>query len=250
MRYIIYPYKMGSKSSKILRDRLGALRVYPDGNYRPRRDDLIINWGNTQQPNWLGQGYKLFLNKPQNVLNASDKVRTLSILRDAGLPTIPFTTDRQYAMENFDRPIIRTLSRGSRGRGLIMPSEAQNWPSARLYTNLIPNHGEYRIHVARGQIIAYTKKRRLRDNPPQNATEEIIRTHENGWVFTRGHLRRLERIETLALNTVEALGLDFCAVDIIKDDNRNVQVLEVNTAVGITGTTVDDYVEAFRSYAN
>lgn len=249
MRFVIYPYKMGSKSSKILRDSLGAIRAYPDGNYRPRRDDIVINWGNTEQPQWLGQGYRLFLNKPQQVLNASDKVRTLTVLRDAGLPTIPFTTDRQEAMRDFDRPIVRTLSRGSRGRGLIIPSEAQNWPSARLYTNLVPNHGEYRLHVVRGEIIAYTKKRRRRDYPPQSEHEDIIRTHENGWIFTRGNLRRLERIETLALNTVEALGLDFCAVDIIKDDNRRVHVLEVNSAAGITGSTVEDYTRAFRQYA-
>lgn len=249
MRFVLYPYKMGSLSGRQISEGLNALRVYPDRNYRPRPTDFVINWGSVLQPRWYYQNFSRFLNRPENVALASDKVLTFQTLSEAGLPTVPWTTNYWTALEEFDNPIARTLTRASRGRGIIRLSEAQNAPSARLYTDLIPNYGEYRLHIVEGQIIAYTKKSRHHDDEPQTEDEEQIRTNENGWVFRRGNLRRLERIEDLALSTMEVLGLDFGAVDIIKDENRDVHVLEVNTAVGMTETTLEDYINAFRNIA-
>jgi len=50
----------------------------------------------------------------------------------------------------------------------------------------------------------------------------------------------------VALAAVSALGLDFGAVDIIYNEHENqYYVLEVNTAPGLEGTTVEKYAEAF-----
>jgi glutathione synthase/RimK-type ligase-like ATP-grasp enzyme len=47
---------------------------------------------------------------------------------------------------------------------------------------------------------------------------------------------------------VAALGLDFGGVDVIWNERRQMAyVLEVNTACGLEGQTVNDYAEAFRA---
>ena len=54
--------------------------------------------------------------------------------------------------------------------------------------------------------------------------------------------------KTQAQNAVEALGLDFGAVDIILGKNGIWYVLEVNTACGLEGTTLEKYCEQFRKF--
>ncbi|MNY81884.1 hypothetical protein D3C86_2236870 [compost metagenome] len=46
---------------------------------------------------------------------------------------------------------------------------------------------------------------------------------------------------------VNALGLDFGAADVIWNDHRKQAfVLEVNTAPGLTGTTLEKYAKALK----
>src|SRR3990167_7482253 len=84
-RLVIYPYKLTSVSAHGLARTIGAKRVRPDGRYRPRYRDLILNWGSTTIPNWWGQlALVNTLNLPQYVMNASHKDRTFATLCAAG----------------------------------------------------------------------------------------------------------------------------------------------------------------------
>lgn len=124
-------------------------------------------------------------------------------------------------------------------------------PDAPLYTLGVQNHGEYRVHVFNGEVILYQKKSRRVNDDGEVVTAEgeeaDVRNLASNWVYRTGNLRRLERIEELAINAVDALGLDFGAVDIIKNENGEVMVLEVNTAPGLGNTeTLEAYVRAFN----
>ena len=250
MRIIIYPYRIYSRSARLLRDALGALLVYPDRNYRPRATDVIINWGNSIVPNWYSQDVAdNMLNTPHAVGRASNKLTAFRTLEEADVATVDFTTDREE-VSRWGACVVRNVLQGHSGEGIeIIDRIGVPIPVAPLYTRLIQNSGEYRVHVFNGEVIDYAKKRRYRDDEPEGETEEIVRTNSNGWIFTRDHLRRLERIEDLAIDAIEALGLDFGAVDIIKDENGDVFVLEVNTAMGMTETTQETYTNAIRNYA-
>ena len=57
MRAIIYPYKLGSQGAAELAAALNTKRVRSNGNYRPRNNHLIINWGNPRQPIWWNPSF-------------------------------------------------------------------------------------------------------------------------------------------------------------------------------------------------
>jgi glutathione synthase/RimK-type ligase-like ATP-grasp enzyme len=57
----------------------------------------------------------------------------------------------------------------------------------------------------------------------------------------------LRQLQEAAIRTVEILGLDFGAVDIIWNKKQDrYYVLEVNTAPGLEGETVVRYANAFK----
>ncbi len=127
---------------------------------------------------------------------------------------------------------------------------------APLYTRGVTNAGEYRVHVFDGDVILYQKKsRRVDEVTGEVVTAEgadaDVRNLASNWIYRTGNLKRLERVEQLAISAVNALGLDFGAVDIIMDENGDVYILEINCAPGLVNQdTVDAYAEAFLSLTN
>lgn len=245
---------MGSASGKALAQALGAKRVYADRRYRYRPGHLVINWGNSTMPNWISQEVKM-LNMPVNVGIASNKLKTLTTLKEHGVPCLEFTTDWNIASD-WDEDgwegnvYARFTLTGHSGQGIQIYTQDEALPhDAKLFTKGIDNHGEYRVHVFRGEVIDYRKRSRAREEDEPTRDQMLIRTHGNGWIFRQNDLRRLERIEDLAINALSALGLDFGAVDIIKDENGDVFVCEINTAPSMETRTLEAYTNKILEYA-
>jgi len=251
----IYPYKMSSMSSKQLRDRLGALRVYPDRAYRYRDGDLVINWGNTQLPTWDNSQVK-WLNNPVRVRNASNKLTTLKMLDNAGIKVPQFTTDMDRALL-FDTIVVRHSLTGHSGQGIeIIDGYDHYIPNAPLYTEYIPAKAEYRVHIFDGNVIDISKKVRMEEPdlgyPPvpdePDEEEMMIKSHKNGWMFARGGINFNPELGRIAIKAVKTLGLDFGAVDIIRGEDNEYYTLEVNTACGMETSTENSYVTAILNY--
>jgi len=255
-RIIIFPYKFGSATAKILARALPAVRVRDNGRYRKRNGDFIVNWGSTMLPTWG----EVDLNKPQAVANAVNKATALQIMKDAGVRTVEFTSDSDIVrkwIQNADTVYARTLTRASEGRGIsLLTANAGRTtleniviPHAPLYTKGINSPNEYRIHVFNGQVIDYTKKVPLSDSGAN--ANSLIKSHGNGWTFAR-NIERRPSIEAEAVKAVQALGLDFGAVDIICNpaDKDRPYVLEVNTACGMCedGRTLSSYSNAIKNF--
>lgn len=50
-----------------------------------------------------------------------------------------------------------------------------------------------------------------------------------------------------SLNAIGVIGLDFGAVDVIWNQQKQMAyVLEINTAPGLEGTTLENYIKAFK----
>jgi glutathione synthase/RimK-type ligase-like ATP-grasp enzyme len=247
-KYRIYPYKIGSASAKALAQSLGGWCVYSNKRFPARKDHKIINWGNTENPTWRKPD-TFILNKPECVALATNKLSTFERLAENGVPVPDYTTDYNVAqgwVNDGSSVYVRKVLNGHGGNGIEV-CRGGILPRAHLYTKAITVKAEYRVHVFNGKVIDYAKKRRRIDDVP-NEDQLSVRNHENGWIFTRENLRRLERVEQMAINAIKSLGLDFGSCDIVRDINNDCFVLEVNTASGIEGTTLENYTNAIREF--
>lgn len=177
-----------------------------------------------------GQGIEV-INNNENVEQTVAIMGAQRILKDAGLDDVAGLLDNSYS---------------------DMLNDTLELPEAPLYTHGVDNHGEYRVHVFSGSVILYQKKSRRVDDDGEieqpDDEESDVRNLNSGWVYRTNNLKRLERVEQLAINAVNALGLDFGAVDIIKDENGDVFVLEINSAPGLGNQeTLDAYVNALST---
>jgi len=232
---VIYPYKMTSESARDLAKRVKAKRVWPDRAYQPKANDLIINWGNSNMPNW-GKGVRM-INNPHQVAKAINKLITFVILESCGVSVPRFTTSRLEAKTKFNKIVIRHLLNSREGRGVEILNSNQVIPKAPLYVEFIKGK-EYRVHVFDGKVIDYAKK---------IGTKEIsVLSHRQGTKFIQRDLERITGVEKTALKAIKALGLDFGAIDIIRADEGGVFILEVNTAPGLSETGLKLYTEAIK----
>lgn len=140
--------------------------------------------------------------------------------------------------------VARTKLNAHSGAGIVLAARIEDLVDAPLYTTYIKKAQEFRVHIAFGQVIDVTQKRKRTDF--EGEVNYAIRNHQNGWVYCREDLTEPEDLRNQAVAAIESLGLDFGAVDIIYNKHYNkCYVLEVNTAPGCEGTTVEAYRQAF-----
>jgi glutathione synthase/RimK-type ligase-like ATP-grasp enzyme len=241
----VYPYKMGSQSAKILARALDAIRVFPDRNYRPRLNHTIINWGSSTIPRWYEQADDV-INRVEAVAIAANKLKTFNKLSQHGVSIPVFTTDREVA-EDWDGVVVcRKVLNGSQGSGIVIAETSDQIVDAPLYTKHVRHKHEFRVHVMNGEVIDFTQKKK---RSGVGEVSNFVRNHEGNWVFCREGVVLPEDVKAQSIKAVEALGLDFGAVDVAyREREDKAFVLEVNTSPGMDeeGTTVQRYAEAFR----
>jgi hypothetical protein len=222
--------------------------------YRGHPSHRVINWGRSDRG--AIRSTVPILNNPESILIASDKVKTLETLRDAGLgQNLPrFTTDyeeaKAFMTEDLEVVYSRTLTRASQGRGIEIACTVSELVRAPLYTCLVDVAREVRVHVVGGRVIDYAQKRKMgAERRELEGIEEVnldVRSHDNGWVFAREGISINDIVKQVAIQSVSALGLDFGAVDIIITPQGVPKVLEINTAPGLEGTTLESYALAIE----
>lgn len=252
-RLFVLPYKMGSASAKALAQALNCKRIKREGSrYRPRESDLVLNYGATTLPTGLQLNGNAILNKPEAVHVAANKLHTFTRFGMVGISTPRWTTELDVASEWKDAGMVvvaRTKLTGHSGEGIVIARGDDELPTAPLYVEYVPKKEEYRVHVFNGEVIDVQRKMRKRDVPDGQVNWQV-RNLSGGFVYGREGVALREEAQHLAVDAVLALGLDFGAVDIIYNERRDAYyVLEVNTAPGLTGTTLERYVDAVRRFA-
>lgn len=243
LKTYILPYNIGSASAKALSLALNIRRSKGEREFKPR--STVVNWGNGKIiPR--GRGLRI-LNRPDAVATASNKLSTFRILQKLGVPTVEFTTSRREAEEWIDEntPVYaRQKLTGSSGEGIVVLQYGDRFVDAPMYTKGFIKTHEYRVHVVDGKVIDFTKKRRREGTPEENS---LIKNLENGWVFCRDNVKLPNKVRAASLAAVSGMGLDFGAVDILYSEKQDMaRILEVNTAPGLEGTTLERYTEAIR----
>lgn len=231
-----------SESATALAACPGFKRSIKGGLVKP--GDVVINWGSSTGLGFEPKPGVTVINKPSAVLLASNKLKAFSKFDDYAIDTPQWTTDKQEAIDWKAKVVFaRTKLTGHSGEGIIIVNEDDEMPDAPLYTRYIFKEREYRVHVVGNKVI--DTQRKIRD-PSKDVVSWKVRSHDNGFIFARAGINQSDVRDSLAIKAVNALDLDFGAVDLIVDKNGIYYVLEVNTAPGLEGQTLTNYSECFR----
>ena len=257
MKLYLYPYKLGSKGGKKLAKSLKMWRLMPPPRtkFLHRRNRLVINWGNSEPHPNVNQ--ELMLNKFAVVERIANKLNFFEDMPNEILPS--WTTNKEEAIgwcdEAADGPkvVCRTMLRAHSGRGIVLAKTEDEVVNAPLYVAYIKKQEEYRVHIGRKANQGYTvidtqRKGRNREIPDEQVNWQI-RNHQNGFIYMREGVVIPDAVQEVAVECMRNTMLDFGAVDVIyQPKSGRAYVLEINTAPGIEGTTLEKYEEYFNGW--
>ena len=246
-KVVLYPYKMGSEGCKLLAKEMDILRVKMDGEYKPTKKDVVINWGNGNYPAW---DYHLptIINSPKAICNSVNKIDMFYLFKKHGVNIPVWTQYKEWALKWLAKgewAVARTEIEGFDGSGIKLVKEAKDLPDCNLYSKYVPIDKEFRVYVFKDKVVdVLEKKRKIIAK-----ADPYIHTESLGWVFCQNPEWWPKPAEQEAIKAVAALGLDFGGVDVIWNKEKESSiVLEVNTAPGIYGGTVPKYAKAISDY--
>jgi hypothetical protein len=166
----------------------------------------------------------------------ANKLQQLQKFKEAGLLTVPFWTQLPNEASQF--PVLGRQFKHHGGTDialLMQPDDMQlPWIRAKapdFFTGWVPRKTEYRCWVYRRKHLATYEKRRVR--PEESKPWRVGANHRDGYAFLLLNSELVpDGIREIAAKAVDALGLDFGAVDILRGVDNALYVLEVNTSPG------------------
>lgn len=255
----MFTYNQHSEGSKNLATALNIPRIKHHGSsFRGSRQKTILNWGASTERFQASNATLLdcnIINHPSRIEVASDKLRSFRAFRDNSVPSPEFTeslSEAQRWLESGEMVFARTVLRGHSGNGIVImdPDHGDTWEArANLYVKYFKKKDEYRVHILRGEVIDVQRKGLREEFRGQADVNWKVRNLANGFVYVRNDGRTTPScVLDAARQAVSALQLDFGAADIIYNERDNrALALEVNTAPGLQGTTVENYARAFST---
>ena len=258
---ILYPYKTGSQGAKDLATAVDIKQIKKEGSkFKGASHKLVINWGNSKSTDEVDKC--MVINKPECVAICSDKLAFFnfiqrmndSITKIDDYVEIPlYSTKKTWALdmcESGTKIVCRTVLNGHSGEGIHIADTPDDVVDAPLYVEYRLKKTEYRVHIMHDKVVDVQRKARDH-NIPDDQVNWQVRNHKYGFVFVRDENPDTipKNVLTQALNAVKMVGLDFGAVDIIYNSkHRNATVLEINTAPGLSGTTLEGYKSRFKEF--
>lgn len=258
---ILYPYKTGSQGAKDLATAIGIKQIKKEGSkFKGASHKLVINWGNSKSTDEVDKC--MVINKPECVAICSDKLAFFNFIQRMNeritnigdYVEIPlYSTKKTWALdmcESGTKIVCRTVLNGHSGEGIHIADTPDDVVDAPLYVEYRLKKTEYRVHVMHDKVVDVQRKARDH-NIPDDQVNWQVRNHKYGFVFVRDENPDTipKNVLTQALNAVKMVGLDFGAVDIIYNSkHRNATVLEINTAPGLSGTTLEGYKSRFKEF--
>lgn len=234
-------------------DKLKAFRRMNEGNRKTRAVYVV---GNTHN---LGLDHDLWDGVPDDFIGIMDTARygAIKVLEakpsDLDYCRTPEFTDSIIKADMWRMAghtvVERHVLNGNSGAGIRLVEPEDHLTAAPLYVKYVPKKQEYRVHVCGGEAVDVQRKARRKD-VEDDAINWKIRNHDNGFIFARneGDVTPPDVIAQ-AVRSVNALGLAFGAVDVIfNEKEQKAYVLEVNTAPGLSGTTLEGYLKRFQDY--
>lgn len=143
----------------------------------------------------------------------------------------------------------RTLTRASEGKGIVVAETVDQLVAAPVYTKYTKKKREFRVHIFKDKVVQVVEKRKRSGWDSDRDTR--IRNTANGYVFCRTVDNIPSGLQELALRASKVTDSDFRGVDIGYNEKKDqLFVIEVNSAPGVEGSNVTDYVNTIVNYAN
>lgn len=151
--------------------------------------------------------------------------------------------------DGVERNVIGRPDRHSKGRGLWRVTDLKSFllatkgtakkKAATHFMEFVESDREYRVHVFKGKSIRISRK-------------EFEEDGSNKYTTAKPGNIKLRRVREAAKAALEAVELDFGAVDILArgENNEDVFVLEVNAAPGLGGSMPQLYLDTFKKFKN
>jgi len=240
--YVLY----NSKSSVTGKALWAALKAARTGGYDWRHSatgnfkktpSLVLRWGSAQRI----EGDFIELNPRDAVYNASAKKTMMQLLVDAeDVPTPNVSMNPAAPSPNGMAHIAIDGFAYVRGHNNKV-----------RYTNVIARddkyalapinkESEYRVHVFDNKVIGVYRK------VPHNANVRLYKNDTCDFVrldqSQRDIMRGIKGVRPAALKATEALGLKFSGVDVLRQENGEVFVNEVNSAPALNEPNIDMWV--------
>lgn len=220
----IYSCKRGIESAKKLGEAFNKPVVVLNRHQMPDDDDVFINWGCS----WLGGYYPNMLNYASEIDFMRNKVAVLEKLRNLGVQTVPFTTQKIVA-EYWDDIVVRHLIKSTNSKGIEKQNIADKpLPEAKLYTEFIKGD-EYRVYMIYGKVSSVYLKKPLKEFPCDKWKFEIK------YSMKPVMEKAVEKFKTL---------WSFCAVDLISNEEGQF-ILEVNSTPILFPSVIKDIKHAY-----
>ncbi len=251
MTYYLYVGNHKSGGARRLAEGLGIQRIrHKNSQFVGGMDKTVINWGAIEM---IPETFRCkILNLPDVVRVTSDKLSFFQLME--GHCRIPeWGTSRliaeQWIADGY-KVVERHSLRGHSGAGIRIVSDERALEEAPLYTRYQSKADEYRIHLfsfeedqAGGEIFDMQQKKRRHEFENPNWQ---VRNHKNGFIYAREDLDVPVDVQHQAIKCFNRTGLDFGAVDVIWNvEHSKAYVLEINTAPGVRGTTLKNYLKIF-----
>jgi glutathione synthase/RimK-type ligase-like ATP-grasp enzyme len=186
----------------------------------------------------IAANYVFNKSKPTSI--AIDKIETLSLFQENG-PAIKFTTKLNTALQWIEQGYIvvaRAQIKGANGDGLAYcytAEEVRNTP-AKFWSQYVEHTNEFRINVWRGKVVSIYDKIQL---PTGRFSFKL-------WQGQEKH----PQLVALVDKVWRAVKLDWCGIDVIRDQQGNLLLLEVNSAPVLYPVTLKKLVKCVKEAMN
>ena len=255
-KLFILSFNLQSKSFRALAEGLGIKKIrHKNSKFVGEPNKTVINWGYRGSHELFRSSCKVINSRP-NIERASNKKFALVQMHKNGVSLPQFSTSLDNIGEWRNGIGLRHKLNGHGGEGIeIVDDPRAATRGCNLYVEYIKKAEEFRVHVHNGVIFDVQRKALRKHDAKGNVVipanvDWQVRNHKNWFIYARNNINLPEDIEREALKAVRALHLDFGAVELIWNKHRNKSyVLEVNTAPGLEGTTLEKYINEFKLYA-
>jgi len=237
----IVTYDLNSKAYTLLLRALDAKGIKPyDSEYRHRESDVVLNWGLYGR-----RSFPVVMNQWGAVEICTSKLKTFKAFRDNGVAHPEWTRlfdVAHYWQSKGETVYERQEDNGCMGAGIRVCHRDDTLHNALFYTVGFPIHREFRVYTAYNQVIDIREKVR----PLAVEVDLEIRASDD-WLYSVREPDQVPRaLLEQSLKATNAVGLDFCGVDIALNRENDPCVFEVNSAPWLGNRTVDRLVSILK----